>query len=85
MVNVCAGSVSVMLTMQAEHVTALWTPPPVWPVTNRSVTVGAPVSAACVDVPTQIFMVPPVKSAQRAPEFDFQLLSFFMNANELLA
>ncbi len=76
-VVVNAESVSVMLTTQEVLATALWTPPPVWPVTNRSVTVGAPVSAACVNVPTQSFRVQPVKSAQRA-------LEFVQNTSELL-
>ncbi len=76
-VVVNAESVSVTLTTQEVLATALWTPPPVWPVTNRSVTVGAPASAACVNVLTQSFRVQPVKSAQRA-------LEFVLNTSELL-
>lgn len=68
-VGVIAESVSVMLTTPAARATALWTPPPVWPAINRSVTAAATVNAAPVNVPTPSFRVRLVKSAQRALEF----------------
>lgn len=62
-----AGSVSVTPTTPAAPVTAPWTPPPVWPRTDRSVTDGEPANVGTASALTQSSRVPPVRYVPPAP------------------
>ncbi len=68
MAAVSAGCVSVTLTTREAPATALWTPPPAWPPTSRSVTAEGSVSAGPAGAPTPSSRGPPVRSAPPAPE-----------------